>query len=87
MSESNIQTDAREQLLSMKNQIENAKIEESKLEGKIDTVTGQMTDQFKVDSIQKADEKLKKMDQDLGVREKSFNSAFSDLQGSYDWEQ
>lgn len=74
-----------DKLNEMKEKIEKAKTEKSRLEGKMD----ELKDQLKkagYDSVKEAEEALVKMEETLDKLDAEFESGITELEEKYNWE-
>lgn len=76
-----------QRLFEIKKKIDEAKIEQSELKGKIGSVEEQMTKKFKVKTVDAVDKELKKRSNELDSMEKSFEEGELELEQAYQWDE
>lgn len=74
-----------ERLLEIKEQISDAKTQQSEVKGQISGVESQAQSKFKVSGLPAAEGKLKKMGEDLDAMEMKFTDGMEKLEESYPW--
>ncbi len=74
-----------ERLLEIKKQISDAQTQQSEVKGQISGVESQVQSKFKVDGLPAAEEKLKKMGEDLDAMETKFTGGMESLENNHPW--
>ena len=74
------------ELEELGDQIETAKSEKAKEEGRLDEMNKTLKSEFEVDSLGKADTLLTKMDKELKDLDEEIQKDYTELRTNYDWE-
>lgn len=74
----------KDQLLELKEEIDNAKSETSKLEGKLEHLKGQLKKEWKCNSVKEAEEKLEEMKQESDKIQEKIDKGVRELEEKYE---
>ena len=77
--------DIAQRLLEMKEQIENAKTEKAKLEGRLQGYLEELKTKFKCDSLEEAEKKLKVLKAQKEKAQQAIQTKMDDLENNYEW--
>lgn len=75
-----------EKLLNMKQTIDKAKEDVSRLEGRKEQLYETLKNDHGCETIKEAEKKLDKMNKELDKKETSLQQGVSELEANYDWE-
>lgn len=79
-------SDILKELEELGEDIETAKREKAKEEGRLDEMKRSLKSEFKVDSLTDAEEELTRMENDLNDLDQEIQEDYSKLKANYDWE-
>lgn len=76
-----------EKLLKMKEKIDKAKADVSRLEGSRDQLFKTLEKDFECKSLKEAEKKVKKIGKELDQKEIALTEGIATLENEYDWDQ
>jgi hypothetical protein len=74
-----------EKLLSMKEQINTAKTNKAKEEGKLEELDKRLVDEFEVTGIDEAKKLLAKMEKEMETKQTQLDKGLQKLEDDYEW--
>lgn len=75
-----------QKILNYKEQLEEAKNEKNREEGKISTLESRLKKEFECSNIKEAEEKIEELDEDIIKKDKELNKIINKIEEDYDWE-
>ena len=78
--------DKEQELLDLKEQIERAKQEKSKEEGRLESLMERLKKEHDIDDLDTATKKVEELDKDIEELEKKFEDGFTKLKEDFEWD-
>lgn len=75
-----------DKLMKIKNEIDEAKTEDSEIKGQLISIDEQLSKEFDIDSIEDAEALVEKKDSAIDAMEEKFDDGLEKLEDAYEWD-